>query len=156
MPAILFVCTGNTCRSPMAEVLFCEQLRQHGLPESEWRVESAGTWAQDGNPATRFGRETMAQRGLDLSNHRSRTVTREMLQGFDLILVMEVNHKEALWAEFPDLSKKIFLLSEMVGRKLTVEDPITGKLSDYQATAKEIDSYLSRGWQRILELTQPA
>ena len=154
MPAIVFVCTGNTCRSPMAEVLFREQLRTQGLDEAAWTVESAGTWAPDGAPAARFGREVMAQRGLDLSLHRARTVTRAMLERFDLILVMEVNHKEALWAEFPDLLSKIYLLSEMVNQKLSVADPIAGKISDYQATALEIEAYLTRGWQRILELTQ--
>ncbi len=154
MPAILFVCTGNTCRSPMAEVLFRDQLRQRGLPVASWCVESAGTWAPDGSPAARYGREVMAQRGLDLSRHRARTVTREMLQQFNLILVMEINHKEALCAEFPDLCKKIFLLSEMVARKMSVDDPIAGNVTDYQATAQEIDDYITRGWQRILELTQ--
>jgi protein-tyrosine-phosphatase len=97
----------------------------------------------------------MAQRGLDLSQHRARTVTRAMLQQFDLVLVMEANHKEALRIEFPDLRQKIFLLSEMVGKKINVDDPIGGKISDYQVTADVLDGYFAQGWQRILELVQP-
>jgi protein-tyrosine-phosphatase len=138
----------------MAEALFKSRLRRLGLRRAEWKVESAGTWAAENQPAARLAQQVMQQRGLELSAHRSRTVTGEMLQQFNLILTMEPNHKEALRIEFPALANRIFLLSEMAGRKISVEDPIAGELSDYQHCAVEIDSWLERGWDKILELSQ--
>jgi protein-tyrosine-phosphatase len=154
MPSVLFVCTGNTCRSPMAEVIFHDHLRQQLLTGSDWRVESAGTWAQDGSPAARNAVELMSRRKLDLSQHRSRTVNAEMLAQFQLILVMEANHKEALIIEFPELKNRIYLLSEMVGRMNSVADPVAKDLLAYQTCVNEMEAYIEQGWQRILNLAQ--
>ena len=84
MPAVLFVCSGNTCRSPMAAALFKARLIQSGLDLAAWRVESAGTAAIDNQPATPQAVEVMAARGLDLQQHRSRRAGAEHLAGFDL------------------------------------------------------------------------
>jgi protein-tyrosine-phosphatase len=154
LPSILFVCTGNTCRSPMAEMIFRAHLQQQNLIDPPWRVESAGTWAQDGSPAARFSVELMARRGLDLSQHRSRTVSARMLEQFQLILVMEANHKEALLIEFPGLKNRIFMLSEMVGQKKSVADPVAKDITFYQKCANEMEAYIEQGWQRILDLAQ--
>jgi protein-tyrosine-phosphatase len=154
MSSVLFVCTGNSCRSPMAEVIFRAHLQQQNLLDATWRVESAGTWASDGAPAAQNAVELMARRGLDLSKHRSRTVTAAMLAQFQLILVMETNHKEALLIEFPTLKDRIFMLSEMVGRKISVADPVTKDISVYQLCAKEMEAYIVQGWKKILELAQ--
>ena len=88
MPSILFVCTANQTRSPIAAVLFTCLLRESGQLAG-WRIESAGTWAIDGLPAGRRAQRTMYDMRLDLSKHRTRCVTAEMLAAFDLILVME-------------------------------------------------------------------
>lgn len=154
MPSILFVCTGNTCRSPMAQVLMIQRLEQMQVTPPPWRVESAGTWAPDGSPAARFSRETMAKRGLDLSQHSARTVNADLLSQFNLILTMEDNHKEALVAEFPRLARRIFMLSEMSGRRLSINDPIGGDPIDYQQCANEIEAWFESGWQKIIELAQ--
>jgi protein-tyrosine-phosphatase len=153
MPSILYVCTANQCRSPIAMALMRKQLQQLGLGE-DWQVESAGTWAIDGFPATNYAIQVMEERGLLLKDHRSRKVTAEMLAGMDLVLTMEKNHAEALRNEFPEQDEKVYVLSEMVGEHWDLVDPIGGSLEDYQTAAKLLDDTISEGLERMLELAR--
>jgi protein-tyrosine-phosphatase len=151
MPSVLFVCTGNLHRSPMAEILFRKKVAHMG---DEWRIESAGTWARDGDHAPPEINHILNERGLDADDHRSQIVSRRLLRGHNLILVMAGNHKEALQAEFPDLADRIYLLSEMVGVVQDVKDPIGGPLDDFRVTADEIDQYLTQGFDKICALAE--
>ena len=148
MQSVLFVCTGNRCRSPMAAAL-CEDLLGRSGLLGQFRVESAGTWASDGDGATRAARAVMRERGLDLSGHRSRRVTRELLHSFDLVLVMEDGHREALLAEFPDLAPRLQLLSAVAGESYSVRDPLDGTIDNYRALAEELADLLRRGLPRL-------
>ncbi|MBN2145970.1 MAG: hypothetical protein JW726_01235 [Anaerolineales bacterium] len=153
MPSVLFVCSANMCRSPMASALFRKLVAQR--PDAaEWRIESAGVWALAGSPASTGARVAMQARGLDLSGHVSRPVTHRMLRQFDLILVMEDSHKEALRGEFRDLAGRIYLLTEMVGEGDDIRDPIGGRQVDYDDTVRELEDILTRGIVRIEQLTQ--
>lgn len=147
---ILFVCTANQCRSPMAEAIMKDHLNKMALPFN-WVVQSAGTWAENGHPATPFGVQVMAQRGLDTSSHQSQLITSDLLSHFDLILTMEAGHKEAIQIEFPEFSEKVFMLSEMIGDQINIEDPIGGIFEDYVNTANEIDEWITRGIPTILQ-----
>ena len=147
--AILFVCTANQCRSPMAEAIMKDYFQRMVLPFN-WIVQSAGTWAENGHPATPFGVAVMAERGLDTSSHQSQLITRELLTQFDLVLTMESGHKEAIQIEFPEFSEKIFMLSEMAGDCINIEDPIGGIYEDYVNTANEIDDWIMKGIPTIL------
>jgi protein-tyrosine phosphatase len=151
MPSILFVCTANICRSPMAEAIFKSKVAGKENA-SGWRVESAGTWAAGGQPAAEFSRQVMQERGLDISEHRSQSITRGLMQSFDLILTMEKNHKEALRIEFPECAERVYLLSEMSGDSHDVDDPIGRFKADYQVAANEIDRLISEGFQEIERL----
>ena len=92
MMDILVVCTGNICRSPMAEGLLRHMLAQHrGL---EAHVHSAGTHGLDGEPAAAFAIQAASEIGVDISSHRARSLDREMVSAADLILVMEPFHRE--------------------------------------------------------------
>ena len=148
MPSVLFVCTANRCRSPMAAALFKDLLGRSDLLD-QYRVETAGTWAEEGEPATSMARVVMRERGLDLSDHRSRRVTGELLRTFDLVLVMEEGHREALLAEFPDLSARLHLLTAMAGEDYSIRDPLEGTVESYRALADELADLLRRGLQRM-------
>ncbi len=136
----------------MAEAILRRDLQQK-YPDVEWMIESAGTWTQPGFPATPHGVKAMAEIGLDTSRHKSQVITAELLNRFQLILTMEHGHKEAIQIEFPQVTNRVYLLSEMSGEKLEIEDPVGGSFSEYQATVKEIENWLSSGLPRILELT---
>lgn len=131
-----------------------EHLRKMGL-ENRIVVRSAGTWAEDGHPATSFGIKAMAERGLDTSRHRSQSLTAELINQFDLVLTMESGHKEAIQIEFPDYADKVFMLSEMASQSKNIEDPIGGSFEDYQETATEIDEWISSGFTNIINFLLP-
>ncbi len=148
MPSVLFVCTGNLHRSPMAEYLFKDKIGN----APGWQITSAGTYTHNGMPTTSEVLAVLKEYGIDASSHRSRVITRRQLMNHNLVLCLASNHKEALQAEFPDLKERIYLLSEMAGKSASVDDPIGGPLVEYAAAASEINGYLTRGFERILEL----
>ncbi|HLA88647.1 MAG TPA: hypothetical protein VJL10_11525 [Anaerolineales bacterium] len=124
MTQILFVCTANRYRSPIAAACFKNELlqRNEGM---DWSILSAGTWTTDGLPAMPEAIQRAKQIGLDLMEHRSRAITGEMLEHADLVLVMESGQKEALQIEFPFCREKILLLSEAAeGIPYNIPDPV--------------------------------
>lgn len=149
--SVLFVCTANLCRSPMAAALFRDMVKRRGS-DLDWRIESAGTWAAEGNPAVSQVQQVINERGIDLSDHLSQSVSEELLQRFNLILTMERSHKEALRVEFPSHAERIFLLSEITGFEHDIKDPIGGPASEYHVTANEIEELLERGFDQIVSL----
>ncbi len=151
MKRILFVCTANIARSPMAEAMFNKKMADLGLAD-QYQARSAGTWARDGNRAPADGQQVMAARGLDTGPHRSRVVSNEIMAGADLILTMEAGHKEALRIEFPGARAKIFMLTELVGPGYDIRDPYGRQLADYEVVAAELENLLGRTLDKILEL----
>ena len=149
MPNILFVCTANICRSPVAEALFADWLRRRAVP-GDWQVSSAGTWADDGYPAAQHSRDILAEQGLDLSLHRARRVDVGMLAQADLVLCLTNAHREALQAEFPQFASRLALLSAMAGVAYDIADPYGGPRSGYAAMVAELRDLIERGGDRIV------
>jgi protein-tyrosine-phosphatase len=150
MPSILFVCSANQCRSPMAEALFISILEEAGV-RSDWRVESAGVWAYPNIPATDLACQAMRERGLDIEDHRAQAVTEDLIDQFDLVLVMEDRHRKSLQDQFPAYSDRVRLLSEVGGGECDIVDPVTGTLDTYRATVDELIELFRRGYNRLLE-----
>ena len=152
MPNVLFVCTANQCRSPMAAALYLRQLNRRNLTlQVDWRVSSAGSWAKEGLPAIPNAVRVMREMGLHIEQHRSRQVSAELLKPFDLILVMSQHQQEGLRVEFSHLAERIYLLGEMAGPKYDIPDPAGGKIDEVREIAQEMDQLLDRGFARILE-----
>ena len=128
MKKILFVCTGNSCRSVMAEGLF--KKLTDVLP-GRFTVLSAGTAAIDGFPASAETIKVLKdEEGIDMASHRSRRLTEALILGSDKIFVMEQVHKDWVLALVPEAAKKVFLLTEFVSdddyvkSRMDVPDPI--------------------------------
>jgi protein-tyrosine-phosphatase len=149
-PSILFVCTANICRSPMAAALFRARLGNEVPGSENWLVDSAGTWAEADIPASENSVKAMSRRKLDISSHRSKEINKALLEKSDLILVMEPGHKEALQVEFPGIAERVFLLSEMSGEAAAVQDPYGRSRAEYERTAYILDQYIQKGMEKIL------
>src|SRR5476651_609554 len=108
MKTILFICTGNVCRSPMAEALFRRAVRGRG----EFRVLSAGIGAMDGHAPTQHSVTAMRELGVDISAQRSRMLTAELIRQADFIFGMTHGHVDTISLLYPPAAEKTFLLRE--------------------------------------------
>jgi protein-tyrosine-phosphatase len=111
MTKVFFICTGNLCRSPMAEGMMRHALEERGCSDVE--VSSAGTWAYDGSPATPEAVETVGRDGVDLSNHRSRPIAMDELLEADVVVAMTSVHVRELASLAPEVVDRIVLMKEL-------------------------------------------
>ena len=154
--SVLMVCTANRVRSPMAEALLKAVVAADASAEAQgetWRIESAGTWAVDGLPAMPMTEAALAEQGIDIGGHESRPIERCPLASFNLVLVMERGHREALLHEFPQIAGRVYLISEMAGGGFEITDPVAGTKADYRRTVEELRRILEIGLSRIRQLS---
>lgn len=164
------VCTGNICRSPMAEVLLRDALERCGADDVE--VMSAGTWAGQGSPATAEAVEVMRKRDIDLRGHRSQPLTADLLRRADLVIAMTSVHAREIRQFDPAALDKTLLMKELVEiefdapaadalrdvrlaallggkrpeprRALDLDDPMGLPVGAYERTAEYIDAGVGR------------
>lgn len=153
MPKILFVCTGNVYRSPLAAAFFARKLKENKKRKS-WVVGSAGTWTVSGRSVSQDVMLAAQKFKLDLKDHTTYMLDAELIAAQNLILVMERGHKEALSVEFPAARKKIYLLSKAVDdQEYDIPDPLkSGQTID--VLAADISELIERGYPKIIELAK--
>jgi tRNA threonylcarbamoyl adenosine modification protein (Sua5/YciO/YrdC/YwlC family) len=151
-PVIVLVCTGNTCRSPMAQTLLREHIRRRFGDDDAVRVMSAGVAAGSNSGASPQAIEVMDERGLDLGDHCSRPLDDAVMNVADLVLTMTRGHRAAILAAWPEMHDRVFTLRRDGG---DVSDPVGMSVEVYRACAEQIEEELLKWLPRLEEEIYP-
>lgn len=150
---VLFVCSGNTCRSAMCEAYFNALCRKNGA--EDLHAESAGTSAWEGEPASGFSVEALRNYGTDIASHRARRLTGRMLSEADLIVVMTAAHRGRVLSMDPSAAGKTHLLGEYSGASpRDIADPFGGGLDVYSLCFSDMKMLLDRLFEALKGVSQ--
>lgn len=159
---ILFVCTGNTCRSAMAEGIFKKMLKERKEDNRSFNIISAGISALPGMSPTPEAIKVMTEQGIDISRHIATRVQEDLVKKADLILVMSNTHKDYIKTKFTFTQDKIYLLKKFVqisefksiqktDENYEVVDPIGRPIEFYRIVARELKQNLEKILDKIIE-----
>lgn len=150
---IIFVCMGNTCRSPLGEGIMKAKLKEAGRPDIN--VSSMGFMA-GGSPASKHSHDIAAEKGVDISNHRSRKLRFDELREADLVFAMEERMVDDILYYVPEIEGRIFALSQFPNKPgaSDIADPHGGNKSRYQGTYDQIEAEVERVIPYILQMSK--
>lgn len=143
---IMFICTGNICRSAMAHWLMVKKLEELNIKNIE--VYSCGIYAQDGDTSTYEAKSVMEEYGVNLNKHRATNIRNSNIKQMDLILCATISHKIAVIDMYPELKNKVYTMKEYVNYdrqyhdKINIKDPWGYDIETYRSCLAEIDEVL--------------
>ena len=152
---VLFVCTANICRSPMAEGILNDLAGRAELT-GQMEVHSAGVAAFDGAPASPLACDVSLEAGIDISRHRSRPVTEELLSQADLVLTMTALHHKEIAQRYPQSAEKVvplraYAVGGAVNGNRDIEDPYGGTKAGYQKCFDQLRQEIERIFPEIVD-----
>lgn len=133
----------------MAVGLLRKRLEEDGYDDVT--VESAGIYGLHQSPATPYAQQVMNDRHIDISQHRSRQLTRDMVEQADVVLVMEQNHRWFIHSQAKELRDKVWMMSELVEAQYDIRDPYQGSWQEYEYIAQELEGMIQSGFPVLLE-----
>lgn len=149
---IMFVCTGNTCRSAMAEAWMKFYVEKDEILKNKVHVFSCGIYAEEGEGATYASIEAMKEYGIDLKRHKATNIQKSNLQNMDWILCATKSHKHAVQQMYPELKEKVYTIKEYAeydGENLDIKDPWGYDIEIYRFCASEIESCIRNIIEKI-------
>ena len=145
---IMFICTGNICRSAMAEWLLKEKAKEAEREDIE--VYSCGVYAEDGDVSTYEAKKVMQDEyGIDMSKHRATNIRNSKIKEMDVILCATTNHKIAVLDMYPELEGKVYTMKEYVGYHrqyhddINIKDPWGNDIETYRSCVAEIEECIN-------------
>ncbi len=142
MKKVIFVCTENTCRSPIAEGIFRKVVAERGI---QLEILSAGIFARAGQTASKEAVQVSLEKGIDISKHQAIALDHEIMASADLIITMTDKQKSLVEGICPDYEEKIYTLKEFNGKEikeLNIKDPLGGDVLAYRNCANELECEL--------------
>ena len=146
---IMFICTGNICRSAMAHSMLLKKAKEQN---KNIEVYSCGIWAENGDIPTYEGIETMKKYGIDIRTHRATNIRNSNIEDMDVILCATKNHKLSVISMYPELRDKIFTMKEFAGYQsddLDIKDPWGYGLDVYKKCAEEIEICMDKILKKV-------